>query len=79
MNAHRVKVLDGANDNDVVVFITHHFHFVLFPADDRFFDQNFCDWRLIQPVLDERIEFLFVVRNRTAAAAHGEAWANHGR
>ena len=33
VDAHGIEVFDGADDDAVVVFITHHFHLVLFPAD----------------------------------------------
>ena len=41
--AHRVKVLDGANDNDVVIEVTHDLHLVFFPANDRLFNEHFSD------------------------------------
>ncbi len=40
VHAHRVEVLDRADDHDVVVDVAHHLHLVLFPADDRLLDQH---------------------------------------
>ena len=37
VNSHRVEVLNRTNDDDVIGHVAHHFHLVLFPADDRFF------------------------------------------
>ena len=38
-----VEVLDGTDDHDVVVGVTHDLHLVLFPADNRLFDQHLGD------------------------------------
>ncbi|MCW7293780.1 hypothetical protein [Escherichia coli] len=48
MDAHRIKVFDRADDDAVVVFITHHFHLVLFPADQRLINQQLFGWGEIQ-------------------------------
>ena len=40
MHAHRIQVLDRADDDAVVLFIAHHFHLELFPAEERFLDQK---------------------------------------
>ncbi len=39
VDAHGIEVLDRADDDAIVVFITHHFHFVLFPANQRLVNQ----------------------------------------
>ncbi len=40
VDAHGVEVLDGADDDAVVVAIAHHLHLVLFPADQRLVDEQ---------------------------------------
>ena len=40
MDAHRVEVLDGADDDDVVRLVAHHLQFVLLPADERLLDED---------------------------------------
>ncbi len=40
VHAHRIEVLDGANDDAIVFPIAHHFHLELFPADHRLLDQQ---------------------------------------
>ena len=40
MHAHRVQVFDRADDDAVVGLIAHDFHLELFPAKQRFFDQQ---------------------------------------
>ena len=38
--AHWIKVLDGANDDDIVIEVTHDLHLVFFPANDRLFNEH---------------------------------------
>ena len=84
VNAHRIEVLDRADDHDIVIHVAHHLHLVLFPADDRLFDQHLGDRRLVEPAADQRIEFLAVVSDGRTAAAQRETGsydarqANHG-
>ena len=72
MHAHRIQVFDRADDNAVVGLVAHDFHFVLFPADQRFLDQQFRGRRGFQAALADGFEFLGVVRDAAAGAAHGE-------
>ena len=41
VNAHRIEVLDRADDHDIIIHVAHHLHLVLFPTDHRLFDQHF--------------------------------------
>ncbi len=79
MDAHRVEVFDGADDDAVVVFITNHFHLVLFPANQRFINQQFVGWGKVQTAFTDFFELFTVVGDTTASAAHGEARANNAR
>ena len=45
MHAHRIEVLDRANDHAIVRAIAHYFHLEFLPADEGFVDQHFVDWR----------------------------------
>ena len=40
VDAHRVKVLDGADDDHIVLAIPHHLQFVLLPAKDGLLHQH---------------------------------------
>ena len=42
MHAHRIDVLDRADDDAVVMLVAHDLHLILFPSQQRFFDQHFC-------------------------------------
>ena len=41
VDAHRVEVFNGANDDAVVGVVTHDFHFVFLPTEEAFFDEDF--------------------------------------
>ena len=56
VNAHRVEILDRADDHDVVVLVAHHLHLVLFPADDRFLDEHLVDGRLVEAAAHQLVE-----------------------
>ncbi len=40
VHAHRIQVFDRADDDAVVVLVANDFHLVLFPAQERLFDQQ---------------------------------------
>src|SRR5206468_12407956 len=48
VHTHGVEILDRADDDDVVFKIAHHLKLVLFPSEDRFFDQGLVNWRKIE-------------------------------
>ena len=79
MNAHRIEVLDRADDDRVVGKIAHHLELVLFPAEHAFFDQALVDRREIEPAIENLFEFFAVVGDAAAGAAQREAGPqNHG-
>ena len=43
VHAHRVEVLDGADDHDVVGVVAHHLELVLLPAHDRLLEEHLGD------------------------------------
>ena len=45
MHAHGVQVFDGTDDDAVVRLVAHHFHLVLFPAQQRLFNQQLIGGR----------------------------------
>ena len=49
MHAHRIDVLDRADDDAIVVLVAHHLHLELFPAEYRFLDQHFAGRRGVEP------------------------------
>ena len=73
VHAHRIQVLDGADDDAVVLAVTHHLHLELFPADEAFLDQQLVGGREFQTGLADGLEFLGVVGNAAAGAPQREA------
>ena len=76
VHAHGIEILDGADDDDVVTHVTHHFEFVLFPSQHRFFDQSFVHWREIETAGEHFHQFFAIVGNAAATAAQRERWTN---
>ena len=77
MDAHRVKVFDGANNNDVVVLVAHHLQLVFLPAEDALFKQNLGGGAVLQALAHNALQVLGVVGQAGAEAAHGEGGAHH--
>ena len=79
MDAHRVEVFDRTNHHAVVRPVAHDLHLELFPAEQRFFDENFGDRRQVEPALGHFVEFLAVVSNAAAGATQREGGADDER
>ncbi len=77
MDAHGVQVLDGADNDAVVVLVPHHLHFVFFPADQGLVDQQLVGGGQIQPAVADLLELLPVVGDTAAGTAHGEGRADN--
>ena len=78
MHAHGVQVFDRAHDDAVVRLVAHHFHLVLFPAQERFFNQQLIGGRGFQAALADGLELFGVVGDTATGTAQGEAGANDG-
>ncbi len=57
VDAHRIEVFDGADDDAVVGLVAHDFHFVFLPAEQRFFDENFVHGRKLDAALGDGFKF----------------------
>ena len=55
VDAHRIDVLDRADDHDVVVAVAHHLELELAPAEHRLLDQHLADRRGGDPARDDRL------------------------
>ena len=58
VDAHRVDVLDGADDDDVVLEVAHHLELELLPADDALLEQHLMGGRGVEAGLDDGVELL---------------------
>ena len=79
VHTHRVEVFNRADDDAVVRRVAHHLHLVLFPAEQRFFNQKLAGRRRFQAALADFLELFGVVGNAAAGAAQRETGADHGR
>ncbi len=72
MHAHRVDVLDRADDDAIVRLVADDLHLEFFPAEHAFFDQHLARRRGIDAALDDLDEFALVVGDAAAGAAERE-------
>ena len=72
VNAHRIEVFDGADNNAIVFLVAYDFHLEFFPADDRFLDQQFLRRRSFQSALADIEKFLAVIGDAATGAAHSK-------
>ena len=56
VHAHRVEVLDRADDHDVVGAVAHHLELELAPPEHRLLEQHLADRRRLQAAADDRVE-----------------------
>ena len=76
MDAHRVDVLDRADDHDVVVVIAHHLELELAPSDHRLVEQHLTDRRGLDPAGGDRPQLVDRARDAASAPAERERRAN---
>ena len=72
MHTHRVHIFNGTDDDTVIRIVAHNFHFIFFPAQQRFFDKNFGYRRQPKPVPHNLLKFLVVIGHPAAFTAEGE-------
>ncbi len=72
MHAHRIEILDGADDDAIVGLIAHHFELEFLPAKHALLDQHFVDGRKIQAALQNLFQLLAIVGDPAAGSAQGE-------
>ena len=79
VNAHRVDVLDRADDDEVVVPVADDLELELLPAEHALLDEHLVRRRLRERPGDLRVELGRVVRDAAAGAAERERRAEDGR
>ena len=72
VHAHRIDVLDRADDDEVVRDVAHHLELEFLPADDGFLNEDLVHRAQIDSATRELSELLDVVRDATANAAQRE-------
>src|SRR5207253_2668438 len=75
VHAHRVEVLNRADDDDVVGEVAHHLKLELLPAEYRLFDENLADGRGGEPSAHYLLKLFGVVGGAAARPAERERGA----
>ncbi|AEM40103.1 hypothetical protein KVU_0264 [Ketogulonicigenium vulgare WSH-001] len=78
VHAHRIDVLDRADDDGVIRFVADHFHLVFFPTQQRFIDQDLTHGRGIHAGMAVMFVFFAVIGHAAAGAAKGKGGADNG-
>ncbi len=78
MHAHRVDILDRADNDAVVRLVADDLHLILLPAEHQFLDQHLARRRSVQPALDDPQIFLAVIGDAAAGAAEREGRTDDG-
>ena len=73
MHPHGIEVLDGADDDHVIIAVAHHLQLVLFPPDQRFLDEYFGDHRVLQSPGGYFSEFIEIVGYSASRSAQSKA------
>ncbi len=79
VDAHRIDVLDRADDDAVIRLVADDLHLELFPAEHRFLDQHLGGRRGVETALDDVEELLAVEGDAAAGAAEREGGADDRR
>ena len=79
VHAHRVDVLDRADDHDVVHPVAHQLELVLLPAEDRLLEEHLGGRARLQTGTRDAAQVHLVVRHPGAGAAHRERGAHDDR
>ena len=79
VDAHRVDVLDRADDHDVVGVVAHDLELELAPAEHRLVDEHLADRRGGEAARDDRLVLLPRACDAAAAAAERERRADDRR
>ena len=79
VDAHRIEVLDRADDDAVVRPVADHFHLVFLPAKQRFFNQQLVGRRGFETALADGLELFHVVGYTAARTTQRERRPDDGR
>ena len=79
MDAHRVDVLDRADDHAVVRPVTHDLELELLPSRDRLLDQDLADRARLEPPAGQSLELLRGGGDAGALATEDERRPDHHR
>ena len=78
VHTHRVEIFDRADDDNVVLKITHDLQFELLPSDNRLLDENCMNRTQIKTALEDAFKFFAIEGNTTAGPAQSERGTDNG-
>ncbi len=76
MDAHRVDVFNGADDDGVIGGVAHHLHLIFFPAEQGFIDEDLRHGGGFKPAPADGFIVVAVIGDAAAGAAKGESGAD---
>ena len=80
MHTHGIHVLNGADNDHVVISIPHNLKLILFPAQQTALKHNLGGHGQVQACCTHLTEFLAVIGHTTPGAAQGKTGAHyHGK
>jgi len=79
VDAHRVEILDRADDDALVLVVAHDLHLVFLPAEEALFDEHLVNGRKVQAVGHNGLKFFLVIRDAAALAAQSKGGADDKR
>ena len=79
VHPHGIEILDGADDDDIVVQVAHHLELELLPAENGLLYQDLRNRTQIEAPPDDALELLRVVRDPATRPAQGVGGPNDGR
>src|SRR3546814_16602999 len=78
MDAHWIDILDRADDDGVIGPVTHAFHLIFFPAEQRFLDQHLGRGRCLKAASDDLDKPIPILGNAATAPAQRAGRKNTG-
>src|SRR3546814_9203112 len=78
MDAHWIDILDRADDDGVIGAVTHDFHLIFFPAEQRFLDKHLGRGRCLKAASDDLDKLVAIIGNAAAGPAQSEGGTDNG-
>ena len=78
MNAHRIDVFNGTDNNCIVCFVAHDLHFKFFPTQQTFIDQNLVYGRSIHSSATEMFIIITVIGHAPACSSKRKGGTDDG-
>ena len=72
MHTHRVKILNSADNDTIIILISDHLHFIFLPANERLIDEQFIGGRELEAASTYLLKFFTVVCYTASTAAQGK-------